>query len=318
MTKVVDKRAFAAELDKVSRYASESLSQRDLTLCAVDQKRAERVVEESRIYHSQSTVQDWGRYQDIFVLRYEGKPTTLNYIGRDGKADAHTIDGKTRDIAEFYVRSSRYFPTEMLDRLLRMQGEDRPQQEIFQAFNGTYESLGLAGKPGFKRDGMPFYVTIAEDTPQASIRGLTDRNIFMIHIGGEDYLRGMGATKILFGAAVNYYMDAGSFDEVPYGVAYARMAGLFNTLKKNVVASAEEAFDYFEKVKADGWSDWSMKFHVNAGARLLCALPNIASDWQSCDAGALAVYTPEALAKLREFFLETKAGKKGIREEKSK
>jgi len=129
---------------------------------------------------------------------------------------------------------------------------------------------------------------------------------FLVYVENDEFIRGEGSGGKLVTGVLDWYKK--THPEAKYAVVYTRMAEFRDKVGAvpmpypdeeytSVPANAEEARTYFEKVKREGWNDWSMRFHAidhgnRKGARLMFAMPKVGNeDSESRYAGVFGVYT---------------------------
>ena len=225
-----------------------------------------------------------------FQLRYTGeKPVEVGYLGADARIRKAVISNE-KAIAIFEVKRTNYFPNRLISRLVRIHDEGLDEEGLYSHMHGFYARLKMAIPPyGIARSEL---ATVRKDPGDFSSDErkrnphFPDENLMLLWMSSDDCTRGLGVPKMLVGAVLGSDYAKGC----EYAVVYTRMAGFSKDAGRLDVAPPNEVFDYFRKVKAEGWSDWSVRFHANAGARILFPLPFIARDSQSRDAGAFAVY----------------------------
>jgi len=260
---------------------------------------------------------------DEFYMQYFGETRQIHYSSSDGRPNVGEL--KNDDyLARLNTRLTHFFPNPLIDSLVEMHELERTPREIYEAFREGYISRGGGGPPNYEMARSAEFCILdsynADEFP--------DVNLFFIMVSSSDFLRGMGMSRLMFNAALTYYdelgYEIGAFaalenspntpmkrirrpaDKEPpcnikYGIGFTRMTSFQDATGIDIPASADETFEYFDQLRENDFrDDWSIRFHVKAGAKILCPLPRIATDYKgSRNAGTLAVYTPEALDNLR-------------------
>ena len=293
MVIIEDKRVLAREYADVSKAfaaSGELPTAKDLAELAVDRSLVRDIVSHKcEVFPSVRAFPVPGENRSVsyvtYNLRYVGAESlNLHYVGDEGASRTEELKPGC-DLASLTFMKTTLFPNDLTDRLLEMHSSGVQQSELYASFKSFFQKAGRS---------IPTFADVlvgsvrrdyAHQTISSADSMFRDENLFFLMMQADEYTRGMGVPSMLFGAA----FDSQHREGCKYALAYTRMARFAERTKRRA-ASAEESWDYFDKVRNNGWEDWSMKFHVNAGADMLFALPNIAGDTESRNAGALAVY----------------------------
>ncbi|MBU0763086.1 MAG: hypothetical protein KKD39_08680 [Candidatus Altiarchaeota archaeon] len=304
MVAVEDKRRLASEYGSIARALSPSgklPTAKELAVLALDRERLHEAIHTEcelvgKIRHSCEDTQQQSEESEFYnyELRYRGRPASITYVGSDDTP--RTLDFGKVHLADFHLKHTNYFPNTLVDRLVDMHAQGAGQEELYAQMERFYTS---------KNYSIPDFTQVKETQATVKAGGrradgseirhedpnFRDQNLFLIWMNAHECTRGMG----LAGRIIKNVLGTSVSSGCRYALVYTRMAEFMEKTGKTEVATPEEAREYFEEVKNGSWSDWSIKFHVNAGARMLFALPEIAVDDESRGAGAFGIYNIEEL-----------------------
>ena len=293
MIKGKDERALAGEYRKaVNAFDAGGVlpSAKDLAVVAADRKLVREVVDSSQVVHIESDRMD----RDMFELRYMGERTVRIHFP-DEKGVVKAFEVKRGDaVANHTAKITDFFPNQLVEKLLALNDTGASQKEMHDEMKGFYEA---------HHKSPPSYSRVADRS--ANDPKFQDDNVFLILVENKEFLRGGGAAIKLVGGALDWYRERKEQLGVRYAIVYTRMAEMDNSgflpgprdlpypddyfLRRP--ATIEEAQAYLEKVRSEGWSDWSMGFHARAGAKILFGMPYVGEeDHESRYAGAFGVY----------------------------
>ncbi len=310
MTLVEDKRALAREyeialknLGASGKLPSAKELAREVSELGVDQHKLKELIRTDcelvgRVKQSTNAIE--GRETESeyyeYTLSYTGKPARLSYVRPDGTTTKVNL-GEFH-LAEFRVKHTNYFPNALVDELLRMHAQGAGQHQLYEHMTRFYADRGYA-LPDFEhvKETQTTVKTGGRRGDGSEIRwedpGFRNQNLFLIWMSAHECTRGINLSTRIIKTIMGTSISQGC----KYAIVYTRMAEFAEKTGKQETATPEEARQYFEDVRKSGWGDWSIRFHVNAGAKMLFALPQVATDAESRGAGALGIYDLEELRK---------------------
>ncbi|MCX6695718.1 MAG: hypothetical protein NTU61_05435 [Candidatus Altiarchaeota archaeon] len=306
-----DRRVYAKELQDVSGKSGELLPVKDLSLAAVDRKFFSEYLQNAVPEHAHPESgmgTDW--FVDLFRLRYNGPARNVHYIDAHGGKRVEGVEDESV-LADFHVKLTPFFPNELLAELVRMHDAGKKPYEVYDRLDRSFRERGRALPDWFEVTNRDF-----DDKMLSKLGKSPDINLFYILVEARPFLYGMGVSRRLFQAALEYYAGKGHCvgtttlplepgaeepdvrHNLAYGIAYSRMAGYRRVMGEGT-ATPEKAFEYLERVKRGEVDDWSIGFHLKSGAKLVTALARGApGDEESGESSGLAIYTPDALDRL--------------------
>jgi len=109
----------------------------------------------------------------------------------------------------------------------------------------------------------------------------------------DERLRGLRLSQKLLSGVLGYYRDVVG---VPYVFVYGRVPeicrdeAVYEEFKAGGRLSPVSLNRYLKQVLAEERRDWGVSLHHQAGARMICGLPNSVQDAESLNSGYLGIY----------------------------
>lgn len=233
-----------------------------------------------------------------YELQYAGGGDLQIHYAKPGGTEATEVISRGAPLGELNVRLTNFFPNELVDGLLGLSKEGASQEALYERMQKFYSNRGRE---------IPSYGTVVDRQPTHDIggfdeagyplreldAGFRDVNVSLLWVEAKEFAVGAGISKILIPTALG--SEFGS--HCKYGIVYTKLTRFAEWTEKQegpekakTPATPEEAQEYLQRLKDGELTDWSTGFHTNNGMKMLFALPEIARDKASRNAGAFGVY----------------------------